>query len=64
MIIPQKCQLQVLADLKADLHTGHQGIVMMKGLAQSHAWWPGIEKQIKELVGNCGIVKGYVINLL
>ena len=50
MIIPQKCQPHVLAEL----HAGHQRIVKMKGLARSHAWWLGIEKQINELVGNCG----------
>ena len=54
MIIRLKCQPQVLADL----HTGHHRIVKIKGLAQTHAWWPGIDEQIEELFGNCGDCQG------
>ena len=49
VVIPAKCQARVLKEL----HIGHQGIVKMKGLARSHAWWPGIDRQIEELVRGC-----------
>ena len=49
LIIPVDCQEQVLSEL----HLGHQGIVKMKGLARSHVWWPGMDKQIENLVWSC-----------
>ena len=49
LIIPIDCQEQVLSEL----HVGHQGIVKMKGLARSHVWWPGMDKQIENLVRSC-----------
>ena len=36
-----------------DLHQGHQGVVRMKALARSHFWWPGVDKDIEELVKSC-----------
>ena len=49
VIIPVSCQKRVLAEL----HSGYQGIVKMKGLARSHVWWPGMDKQIEEVVHQC-----------
>ena len=49
LVIPVDCQEQVLSEL----HVGHQGIVKMKGLARSHVWWPGMDKQIENLVRSC-----------
>ena len=49
LIIPIDCQEQVLSEL----HVGHQGIVKMKGLARSHVWWPGMDKQIENYVRSC-----------
>ena len=46
MVIPAKCQAR-------ELHIGHQGIVKLNALARSHAWWPGIDRQMEELVKGC-----------
>ncbi|XP_026523461.1 uncharacterized protein K02A2.6-like, partial [Notechis scutatus] len=34
-------------------HEGHPGIVRMKSLARSYAWWPGIDKRIEAWVATC-----------
>ena len=36
-----------------ELHLGHLGIVKMKKVARSYAWWPGIDKDIEILVKSC-----------
>ena len=35
------------------MHLGHLGIVKMKKVAQSYAWWPGIDRDIEILVKSC-----------
>ena len=49
VIIPTKLRPQVLAEL----HSGHPGIVRMKGLARSRVWWPGLAKQVEQEVHGC-----------
>ena len=36
-----------------ELHQGHPGIFRMKALAQSHVWWPGLDKAIEECTKSC-----------
>lgn len=35
------------------LHQGHSGIVLMKKLARSHVFWPGIDKDIEMWISGC-----------
>ena len=49
VIIPPKHRAQLLAEL----HEGHLGIVMMKALARSYMWWPRMDKAIEEVAKGC-----------
>ncbi|XP_026536203.1 uncharacterized protein K02A2.6-like, partial [Notechis scutatus] len=49
VIIPGRLQNKVLKLL----HDGHRGIVRMKALARSYAWWPGMDRQIETWVATC-----------
>ena len=35
------------------LHAVHQGMTKTKALARSYVWWPGMDKDIEEMVKNC-----------
>ena len=37
------------------LHEGHQGNVKCRRRAVQSVWWPGVSKNIKELIDNCRI---------
>ena len=49
VVIPQKWQKAVLSEL----HRDHPGIVCMKEVARSYAWWEGIDKEILQALSNC-----------
>ncbi|PFX21818.1 Uncharacterized protein K02A2.6 [Stylophora pistillata] len=49
VVIPAKHQETVLAEL----HLSHPGIVRMKALARLHVWWPALDSDIEQLVGDC-----------
>lgn len=49
VVIPQKWQERVLGEF----HRDHPGIVRMKAVARSYAWWEGIDKDIETLVKSC-----------
>lgn len=48
-MIPPSLRRQVLDEL----HQGHIGVVKMKTLARSHAWCPGIDRDIELLAKSC-----------
>ena len=49
VVIPPVLQRKVLNKF----HRGHPGIVRMKAIARSFAYWPGIDKQIEDHVNDC-----------
>ena len=51
IVIPSALRQDVLEKL----HEGHQGIVKCRRRAVQSVWWPGVSKNIKELIDNCRI---------
>ena len=49
VVIPEKWKKAVLSEL----HRDHPGIVRMKEVARSYAWWEGIDKDIETVVKSC-----------
>lgn len=49
LLIPKGLHKEILNRL----HDGHQGITKTRRRAQDTVWWPGISKQIEELVKSC-----------
>ena len=46
IVIPQSLQQQMLAKL----HCGHQGITKCRQRARQSIWWPGINKDIDDMI--------------
>ena len=51
IVIPSALRQEVLEKL----HEGHRGIVKCRRRAIQSVWWPGISKNVKELIDNCRI---------
>lgn len=51
VVIPYALQPQILHLL----HAEHPGETRMKQLARSHVYWPNIDKDIEQLVKQCGV---------
>ena len=49
LIIPSTMQLEILERI----HEGHQGIVKCRRRVKESVWWPGVSKQISDIVTNC-----------
>ena len=49
VVIPQVLRPRVMEEL----HCGHPGVVRMKQMARSHAWWPGMDHDIETAVRAC-----------
>ena len=49
VIIPSALRLEVLDKI----HTGHQGIQKCRERAKDGVWWPGLSKQLEDLVRKC-----------
>ena len=48
-MIPSALRLEMLDRI----HTGHQGISKCRERAKQSLWWPGLSRQLEELVKNC-----------
>ena len=51
LVIPTSMRLDILDKL----HAGHLGISKCRERARCSVWWPGLSKQIEQLVQNCSI---------
>ena len=51
LIIPSSMRLDILDRI----HAGHQGIKKCRERANDSVWWPGLSKQIEDMVTTCSI---------
>ena len=51
ILIPSSMRLQILDKI----HEGHQGITLCREWAKSSAWWPGISREIQDLIKQCWV---------
>ena len=49
VVVPQQLRATVLDEL----HQGHPGVVRMKAVGRSHAWWPCIDRDIEQKAKSC-----------
>lgn len=51
IIIPSVMRLEVLDKI----HEGHQGVTKCRARAKGAVWWPGLSREIQDMVSNCKI---------
>ena len=49
IVIPSSMQLEILDKI----HEGHQGIAKCRERAKGSVWWPGLSREIQDLVQQC-----------
>ena len=55
IVIPASLRLEMLDRI----HTGHQGISKCREQARQSVWWPGLSRQLEELVKNCSTCRKF-----
>ena len=45
--------LRLQQPLLQELHQDHRGICIVKALARSYIWWPGLDYDIEQMVKSC-----------
>ena len=58
VVIPSSMHLEVLDKI----HEGHQGITKCRERAKQAVWWPGLSKQIQDMVENCRVCLQHKVN--
>ena len=58
ILIPSAMRLEVLDKI----HQGHQGITKCRERAKHAVWWPGLSRQIKDMVSSCRVCATHKIN--
>ena len=58
IVIPASQRMEILEKL----HTGYLGIVRCRQRANQSVWWPGIGRQLQELVDNCTVCRQHSRN--
>ena len=51
VVVPSAMKLQVLDKI----HEGHQGIVKCRERAKTSVWWPGLSREVQDMVENCNV---------
>ena len=49
--MPSAVKLQVLDKI----HEGHQGLVKCRERAKTSVWWPGLSREVQDMVENCKV---------
>ena len=49
VIVPEKLR----GDVLKELYSSYPGVSRMKSLARSHVWWPGLDKNIEDMMKAC-----------
>ena len=60
LVIPKSLRGKVMLEL----HDVHTGVCRMKSLARSYVWWPGVDKEIEEVVHQCAMCQINQINAM
>ena len=58
IIIPSQLRQEILNKI----HTGHQGIHKCRERARQSVWWPGISRQLEDLIRSCPTAAKNVYN--
>ena len=55
IVVPTAVKLHVLDKI----HEGHQGIVKCRERVKTSVWWPGLSREVHDMVENCKVCAKY-----